>query len=109
MKITDRMIRKWIDETPKRPFSIFIPAVSPVETFFKQQKSTDILRYINSPVPVEESFLETAFEVCAERAGMMEEYLDCDFDLFPELWAQIEAKLRREQRQEARKKHQNDK
>ncbi len=106
MKITDRMIWKWIEDT-KKPFHPFVPQVSPVEIFFQQQKSTDLIRYINSKDPIDESFMETAIEVCAERAGMTEEFLDCDADTFPELWDRIEDKLRREQRAAARKKNAN--
>lgn len=108
MNITDRVIRKWIEENAGPQESllslIYAPKPSPVETFLKQQKSTDIIRYINSKKPVEESFLETAIEVCADRAGMTEEFLNCDADTFPEIWDRIEEKLRREQRAAAQKK-----
>ena len=84
MNITDRVIRKRTEGVIAFVY-IYAPKPSPVESFLKQQKSTDIIRYINSKKPVEESFLETAIEVCADRAGMTEEFLNCDADPFPEI------------------------
>ena len=98
MKITDQLIRAAVEQAPPPPTAVELEYESPVAAFLAAQDPMDVLRYVNSRKPVDEFYLETAMETLAQCADMEEAFLDADIGAFPEIWAEIERRVRRQSR-----------
>lgn len=95
MKITDVLIDSYAQEyclkfgTEKQ----IITSEEIADCFFREQLTEDILNYVNSRKPLDEVYLTQAMIVCADRAGLLEEWMHT-FDADNKLWNTITRKLR---------------
>ena len=101
MKITDEMIDRFSDQYCIQYYDSnrIVLSEEIADAFFRRQTTEDILDYVNSRKQHDEVYLTQAMIVLAERADLLEEWLDT-FDLDGKLWEQIWRKLRRQIREE---------
>ena len=99
MKITDGLIDRYAEEYCK------VHAAEPIITseeiachFFREQDTEDILNYTNTRKPLDEVYLTQAMIECADRAGLVEEWMHI-FDPDDMLWRRITRILRRQIRE----------
>ena len=101
MIITDEMIDRFSDRYCIRYYDTDHMVISEeiADAFFREQRTEDVLDYVNSRKPHDEVYLTQAMIVLADRARMLEEWLDT-FDLDGKLWEKIWRKLRKQLRTE---------
>ena len=100
MKITDEMIERFSAAYCERPENAdrLIISEEAANAFFGAQETADILDYTGGSTPRDEVYLTQAMIMLAERAGLLEEWMD-SYDPDGRLWDRIRRKLRKEIRE----------
>ena len=101
MKITDQMIDKYAEEYCRKYVAVklIITSEEVAYNFFLEQDTEDILNYVNTRKPLDEVYLTQAMIECADRAGLVEEWMHT-FDLEDKLWHKITRILRKQIREQ---------
>ena len=101
MKITDKIIEAYGQEYCRKYAAVkmIITSEEVAYRFFLEQDTEDILNYINSRKPLDEVYLTQAMIECADRAGLVEEWMHT-FDPGDKLWHTITRTLRRQIREQ---------
>ena len=101
MKITDQIIDKFAEEYCQKygEVKMIITSEEVATQFFFKQNTEDILNYVNTRKPLDEVYLTQAMIECADRAGLLEEWLHT-FDLEDKLWHKITRILRKQIREQ---------
>lgn len=96
MKIKGEMIDRFADQYCIRYYDTdyFVTSEEVATEFFRTQDTADILDFVNSRSPQDEVYLTQAMIECAERAGLLEEWMNT-FDTDNKLWRQISRRLRK--------------
>lgn len=107
MKITDEMIDRYAQEYCRKHANAMqiITSEEVAYHFFLGQDTEDILNYTNSRKPLDEVYLTQAMIECADRAGLVEEWMHT-FDPDDTLWHKISRILRKQIRE--RKQSESD-
>ena len=101
MKITDQMIDKYAEEYCRKygAVKLIITSEEVAYNFFLEQDTEDIRNYVNTRKPLDEVYLTQAMIECADRAGLVEEWMHT-FDLEDKLWHKITRILRKQIREQ---------
>ena len=97
MKITDEMIDRYAQEYCRKHANTqqIITSEEVAYHFFLDQDTEDILNYTNSRKPLDEVYLTQAMIECADRAGLVREWMH-PFDPDDTLWHKISWILRKQ-------------
>lgn len=101
MKITDRMIDRYAEEYCRKygAVKLIITSEEVAYHFFLEQDTADILDYLSARKPLDEVYLTQAMIECADRAGLVEEWMHT-FDPDDTLWHKITRILRKQIREQ---------
>ena len=101
MKITDEMINRYAEKYCNiyGAIKLIITSEEVAYHFFREQETEDILNYVNSRKPLDEVYLTQAMIECADRAGLVEEWMHT-FDPDDKLWHTISRTLRKQIREQ---------
>lgn len=101
MKIKNEMIERFSDQYCVQYYekNYFVTSDEVATAFFREQTTEDILEFVNRRTPQDEVYLTQAMIECAERAGLLEEWMHT-FDSDGKVWDEIQHRLRKQMREQ---------